>query len=192
MTLRSGRRQILIGRVGVDVVPGLAEVAVDLVEGTVLPHDVQNVLDRRLTGVGSVGYGVVRAAERHARPLDGPGDEGTVGGEALVAVPGAAPAMMRASNPEAAEQRWHVALVVVVEPRQLYLRVWRLRENRVGEQRRRPAQRRGERDRYRVGRVIGGVAAAEALGGDGQHAVVAGADGDRCRVPAGRHIAVDV
>jgi hypothetical protein len=63
VALRSGRRQVLIGRVGVDIVPGLAEVPVDLVEGTVLSHDVQDVLDRRPAGVGGVGYGVVRAAE---------------------------------------------------------------------------------------------------------------------------------
>src|SRR5262249_19804638 len=44
----------------------------------------------------------------------------------------------------------------------------------------------------RVGRVMGGVAAAEALGGHGEHTVVAGVDGDRCRVPAGRHVAADV
>src|SRR5262249_30989823 len=48
------------------------------------------------------------------------------------------------------------------------------RESRVGEQRRRPAEHRGKWDRIRVGRVIGGGAAAETLGGDGEHAVVAG------------------
>src|SRR5712691_1021594 len=110
MTLRSGRRQVFVGRVGVDIAPGLAEVPVDLVEGTVLPHDVQDVLDRRLAGVGGVGHGVARAAELDARPLDGLGNEGTVPGEALVAVPRPAPVLMRASNPETTEERWHVPL----------------------------------------------------------------------------------
>src|SRR5262249_58355166 len=65
-------------------------------------------------------------------------------------------------------------------------------EDGVGEKRDGPAELRGEWDRIRVGRVIGGVAAAETLGGDGEHTVVAGADGDRCRVPAGGHVAVAV
>src|SRR6266436_3223408 len=83
VTLRSGRRQVLIGRVRVDIVPGLGEVPVDLVVGTVLSHDVQDVLDRRAAGVCGVRYGVVRAAERDARLLDGLGNECTVSGEAI-------------------------------------------------------------------------------------------------------------
>src|SRR5262249_23271606 len=168
MTLRSSRRKVLIGRVGVDIVPSLGEVPVDLVVGSVLSDDVQHVLDRRVAGVSGVGYGVVLAAELEARLLDGLGNEGTVRGAPLVGVGCAAPALMRASDPKATKERWHVALVVVVEPRELDLRVWRLRENRVGEQRRRPAERRGEGDRIRVGRVIGRVSAAETLGGDGE------------------------
>src|SRR5215467_7843899 len=101
MALRGGRRQVLVGRIGVDIVPGVGEVPVDLIVGTVLSYDVQDVLDRRLAGVGGVGHGVVPAAELAARLLDGPRNEGTVRGEVLGALRIAVLALMRA-NPETA------------------------------------------------------------------------------------------
>src|SRR5215470_18936453 len=99
MALRSGRSQVLIRGVGVDILPGLAEVPVDLVIGAVLPDDVQDVLDRRLASGGDVRHGVVRAAELCARVLDRHGNESAVCGEVLVMMRNAVPALLRASNP---------------------------------------------------------------------------------------------